>query len=101
MRKLTVLAGVALTLLLFWAGWQLYHVVVSQTAAPPPDPLAEDGMRPARLPLRRKGGEPRRVSRLRRCRRRACLARLQPLLDALQQDEERRHEQHGEASRGD
>ena len=52
MRKLTVLAGVALTLLLFWVGWQLYHVVVSQTAAPPPDPLAEDGMRPARLPRR-------------------------------------------------
>ena len=52
MRKLTFLASLALTALLFWAGWEFYHVLSSQTASPQQDPLAEDGMRPARLPRR-------------------------------------------------
>jgi hypothetical protein len=54
MRRLIILAGLVLTVLLLLAGWQLYFVVSSYLSAPPQqaDPLSENGMKPARLPRR-------------------------------------------------
>jgi hypothetical protein len=54
MRRLMILASLALTILLVLAGWQLYFMISAYLSSPPQqaDPLSENGMRPAQLPRR-------------------------------------------------